>query len=119
MGRYYDTDRRGGWMAARLPDWEQAPHVCVLVRGRAALPPGRHMLRLSAGGYYYAWLDGKWLGQGPAPAGEGCRYFQEYPVEGGRTVTVALKVRPSLPTSKISTLGQATESSFSCSTAWA
>ena len=51
MGRYYDTDRRGGWMAARLPDWEQAPHVCVLVRGRAALPPGRHMLRLSAGGY--------------------------------------------------------------------
>ncbi len=90
MGRYYDTDRRGGWMAARLPDWEQAPHVCVLGRGRAALPPGRHMLRLSAGGYYYAWLDGKWLGQGPAPAGEGCRYYQEYPVEGGRTVTVAL-----------------------------
>ena len=86
----------GGWMTARL--WKSAPpleaeeprDLCVLVRGRVTLPPGRHVLRLSAGGYYYAWLNGAWLGQGPAPAGGNRRCYQEYPVEGGRTVTVAL-----------------------------
>lgn len=65
-------------------------NVHVLVRGRVKLPPGRHTLRLSADDYYHAWLDGAWLGQGPAPAPRGRCYYQEYPVEGGRTVTLAV-----------------------------
>ena len=88
----------GGWMTAR--PWRNGPpasgaaseDLCMLVRGRVALPPGRHVLRLSAGDYYYAWLNGTRLGQGPAPAAGGVRYYQEYPVEGGRTVTVAVLV---------------------------
>lgn len=85
---------RGGWMT--IYSWRQGgpaagadQNLRVLVRGRVELPPGEHTLRLSAWGYYHAWLDGAWLGQGPAPAGEG-RYYQEYPVEGGRTVTLAV-----------------------------
>lgn len=65
-------------------------NVHVLVRGRVKLPRGRHTLRLSADDYYHAWLDGRWLGQGPAPAPHGRCYYQEYPVEGGRTVTLAV-----------------------------
>lgn len=92
-----------------LPEWaghtprnparaegEEAPapafpqNVHVLARCRAALPPGAYTLRLSADDYYHAWLDGEWLGQGPAPAGRGRCYYQEYPVAGGRTVTLAV-----------------------------
>lgn len=62
----------------------------VLVRGRIRLPRGRCALRLSADDCYQAWLDGKWLGQGPAPARHSGYYYEEYPLEGGRTVTVAL-----------------------------
>lgn len=62
----------------------------VLVRGRVKLPPGKCVLRLSADDCYQAWLDGEWLGQGPAPAGHGRYWYQEYPLEGGRTVTLAL-----------------------------
>ena len=65
-------------------------NVHVLARSRAQLPPGTYALRLSADDYCHAWLDGEWLGQGPAPAGRGRCYYQEYPVEGGRTVTVAV-----------------------------
>lgn len=98
MRGYRDMGGAGGWMTAR--PWRNGPpasgaaseDLCMLVRGRVALPPGRHVLRLSAGDYYYAWLNGTRLGQGPAPAAGGVRYYQEYPVEGGRTVTVAVLV---------------------------
>lgn len=98
MRGYRDMGGAGGWMTAR--PWRNGPpasgaaseDLCMLVRGRVALPPGRHVLRLSAGDYYYAWLNGTRLGQGPAPAAGGVRYCQEYPVEGGRTVTVAVLV---------------------------
>ena len=62
----------------------------VLVRGGVALPPGQWVLRLSADDYYHAWLDGEWLGQGPAPSVPEAYCYQEYSVEGGRTVTLAL-----------------------------
>lgn len=65
-------------------------NVHVLARSRVELPPGRHVLRISADDCCHAWLDGTWLGQGPAPAPQGCAYYQEYPVEGGGTVTLAV-----------------------------
>jgi len=73
-----------------LPRTGAPQNLHVLVRGRVELPSGPCVLRLSADDYYHAWLDGKWLGQGPAPAYCDRYYFQEYPVKGGRTVTVAL-----------------------------
>ena len=77
------------WGKAAPPE-AASQNLHVLVRGRVKLPPGRHTLRLSACGAYHAWLDGEWLGQGSGPAGPGRRWYQEYPVEGGRTVTLAL-----------------------------
>ena len=98
-----------GWMT--IPEWENvrqadvfrreqdnspmpetgAPkNLHVLVRGCVELPAGQCMLRLSADDCYHAWLDGEWLGQGPAPAYHDRYFYQEYPVEGGRTVTLAL-----------------------------
>ena len=72
------------------PEPAAPQNVHVLARGRAELPPGAYTLRLSADDYYHAWLDGEWLGQGPAPARPGRSWYQEYPVEGGRAVTVAV-----------------------------
>lgn len=103
------TESGSGWMT--IPEWNEvrqinvfhregdtrplprtgAPqNLHVLVRGRVELPPGPCVLRLSADDCYQAWLDGKWLGQGPAPGYHDHYNFQEYPVKGGRTVTVAL-----------------------------
>lgn len=84
-----DVFRREG-SDAPLPDTGAPRNVHVLVRGRAELPPGKYTLRISADDYYHTWLDGAWLGQGPAPAPRGCAYYQEYPVEGGRAVTLAV-----------------------------
>ena len=84
-----DVFRREG-SNAPVPDTGAPQNLHVLVRGRVKLPPGKCVLRLSADDYYHAWLDGEWLGQGPAPSGHGRYWYQEYPVEGGRTVTVAL-----------------------------
>ena len=98
-----------GWMT--IPEWEGvrqidvfrreqdnspmpktgAPqNLHVLVRGQVELPVGNCTLRISADDHYHAWLNGEWLGQGPAPAYCDGYYYQEYPVEGGQTVTVAL-----------------------------
>lgn len=73
-----------------LPDTGAPSNVHVLVRGRVKLPPGSCTLRISADDYYHAWLNGAWLGQGPAPAPRDRAYYQEYPVEGGGTVTLAV-----------------------------
>ena len=72
------------------PETGAPQNLHVLARGRVKLPPGPWVLRISADDYYHAWLNGEWLGQGPAPAYHDRCYYQEYPVEGGRTVTVAL-----------------------------
>ena len=73
-----------------LPGTGAPRNFHVLARCRAALPPEACTLRISADDYYHGWLDGEWLGQGPAPAYPDRCYYQEYPVEGGRTVTLAL-----------------------------
>ena len=73
-----------------MPETGAPQNLHVLARGQVELPPGDYTLRISADDYYHAWLDGEWLGQGPAPAYHDRYYYQEYPVEGGRTVTVAL-----------------------------
>ncbi len=104
-----EAGTKAGWMT--IPEWESvrqidvfrreqdkrplpetgAPrNLHVLVRGQVKLPEGPCVLRLSADDCYQAWLDGKWLGQGPAPAYPDRYCYQEYPVKGGRTVTVAL-----------------------------
>ena len=104
-----DAGTKSGWMT--IPEWEEvrqidvfrreqdtrplprtgAPrNLHVLVRGQVELPPGACVIRISADDCYQAWLDGKWLGQGPAPAYPDHYYYQEYPVKGGRTVTLAL-----------------------------
>ena len=66
------------------------PNLHILARAELLLPPGSWILRLSAKDYCHAWLDGQWLGQGPAPGPEGSCWYQEYPVEGGRTVILAV-----------------------------
>ncbi len=73
-----------------LPDTGALKNLHVLVRGQVKLPTGMYTLRISADDYYKGWLNGAWLGQGPAPAYHDNYSYQEYPVEGGRTVTVAL-----------------------------
>ena len=73
-----------------FPETNAPQNLHVLVRGRADLPPGPCVLRLSADDYFHAWLDGQWLGQGPPPAPPGAYHAMEFPVSGGRTVTVAL-----------------------------
>lgn len=75
------------WMTIREPI---EPNLHVLARAVISLPPGRWTLRLSADDYYHAWLDGRWLGQGPAPGVPEAYWYQEYPVEGGREYTLAL-----------------------------
>lgn len=73
-----------------LPETGAPRNLHVLVRGRARLPEGTCTLRISADDYYHAWIDGQWLGCGPAPAYPERYYFQEYPLTGGRTVTIGL-----------------------------
>lgn len=60
------------------------------MRGKIELPPGPCLLRLSAKDYCHAWLDGGWLGQGPAPGVPNAYWYQEYPAQGGSQVTLAL-----------------------------
>lgn len=98
-----------GWLT--IPEWaavrprdvsraegEPAPapiapqNVHALVRCRVELPPGDYTLRISADDYYHAWLDGAWLGQGPAPGTVDRYWYQAYPVSGGGTMTLALHV---------------------------
>lgn len=97
----------GGWLT--VPEWEgvtprdvfraegdPAPepiaprNVHALVRGEFALPPWEWTLELSADDSFHAYLDGAWLGQGPAPGTPRRYWYQRYPVTGGRTVTLAL-----------------------------
>ena len=73
-----------------VPDTGAPRNFHVLVRGRVELPPGDYTLRISADDYYHAWLNGAWLGQGPAPAYHDGYYYQEYPLAGGQAVTLAL-----------------------------
>lgn len=68
----------------------KSQNLHILVRGKIELPPGPCLLRLSAKDYCHAWLDGVWLGQGPAPGAPNAYWYQEYPVQGGRQVTLAL-----------------------------
>lgn len=77
------------WMT--VPE-KQEQNLHILARVTIELPPGPSLLRLSAKDYCCAWLDGVWLGQGPAPGRPGACWYQEYPVQGGRTVTLALHV---------------------------
>lgn len=72
------------------PETGAPRNVHVLVRGELDLPPGTWTLRLSADDYYHAWLDGVWLGQGPPPGYPDRYWYQEYAVQGGRRVTLAL-----------------------------
>lgn len=64
----------------------------LLVRCPLALPPRPEgwVLRLCADDFYQAFLDGAWLGQGPAPGREGTAWYQEYPLPGGRRMLLAV-----------------------------
>lgn len=64
----------------------------LLIRCPLALPPrpGGWVLRLCADDFYEAFLDGGWLGQGPAPGREGTAWYQEYPLPGGRRMLLAV-----------------------------
>lgn len=66
----------------------------LLIRCSLALPqrPGGWVLRLCADDFYHAFLDGAWLGQGPAPGREGTAWYQEYPLPGGRQVLLAVQL---------------------------
>ncbi len=56
----------------------------LLARLWIEVPEGGGVLRLSADDYAHAWLDGRWLGQGPAPGRPGMAWYQEYPLPAGR-----------------------------------
>lgn len=73
-----------------LPETGAPQNFHVLVRGTAVLPPGKCTLYISADDYCQIWLDGAFLGMGPAPAYPSDYHAMEYTVEGGRIVTVAL-----------------------------
>ncbi len=64
----------------------------LLIRCPLTLPPrpGGWVLRLCADDFYEAFLDGMWLGQGPAPGREGTAWYQEYPLPGGRRMLLAV-----------------------------
>lgn len=72
------------------PDTGAPENFHVLARCALTLPPGAYTLRITADDYYHGWLDGAWLGQGPAPAYHDRYSFQQYPLAGGRTVTIAV-----------------------------
>lgn len=73
-----------------LPLTGAGQNLHVLVRGQVTLPEGACLLHLSADDHYRLWLDGAYVGQGPAPAYVERYPYRTYPVAGGRTVTVAL-----------------------------
>lgn len=76
---------------AEQPAASDAPrNFHLLVRGGAALPPGECELRVCADDHYQLWLDGQYMGQGPVPAYPGRERYDTYPLEGDRTVTIAL-----------------------------
>ena len=98
-----------GWMT--IPQWPENPvynvfhreqeppalggeglpkNVHVLVRAVFDLPEGPCRLYLSADDYYHAWVDGKWLGCGPAPGYPSRYYYQTYPLTGGRRIVLGL-----------------------------
>lgn len=100
-----------GWMT--IPQWPENPvynvfhreqelpsaggealpqNVHVLVRAVFDLPQGPCRLHVSADDYYHAWVDGKWLGCGPAPGYPTRYYYQTYPLSGGRRIVLALHV---------------------------
>ena len=67
-------------------------NVHVLVRAVFDLPQGPCRLHVSADDYYHAWVNGKWLGCGPAPGYPTRYYYQTYPLSGGRRIVLALHV---------------------------
>lgn len=103
MNRSPETDAGGVWMTlpglaglspadlfrtegepcpAPLPGAPQNLHL--LLRLWLSVPFGGGVLRLSADDYAHAWLNGRWLGQGPAPGRPGMAWYQEYPLNAGR-----------------------------------
>lgn len=75
---------------APLPETYSPKNLHVLVRGTVELPAGEYILRVSADDYYYAWVDGEFLGCGPAPGYPQRYFYQEYPISGGGKRTIAL-----------------------------
>lgn len=75
---------------APLPETGAPLNLHMLVRGQICLPEGSCVLKISADDYYHAYIDGQWLGCGPAPAYPEHYHFQTYSIPGGRTVTVGL-----------------------------
>lgn len=71
--------RRREQDAVPVPDTGAPRNFHVLVRGAVTLPEGEYTLRVSADDYYFAWVDGSFLGCGPAQGG----FWQEYPMAGG------------------------------------
>ncbi len=66
-----------------LPQSNAPKNLHVLVRGAVVLPEGQYILRISADDCYQAWLDGRFLGSGPAPGYPQRYFYQEYPITGG------------------------------------
>ena len=68
-----------------LTNDEEHQNVHVLVRGHFELQEGEeYLLRLSADDYYKAWLNGTYLGQGPAPSNPEYYYYNEIPLKAGK-----------------------------------
>lgn len=76
--------------AGPLPATRAPENLHVLVRGRVTLPEGPCQLHVTADDHYQLWLEGVYMGQGPAPAYLTQYPYQTYPVAGGQTVTIAL-----------------------------
>lgn len=73
-----------------LPQSNAPKNLHVLVRGTVLLPKGKYVLRVSADDCYQAWLDGIFLGSGPAPGYPQRYFYQEYPITGGGKRVIAL-----------------------------
>lgn len=73
-----------------LPDAGTPEDLHILIRGRLLLPQGLCTLRVSADDYAHIWLDGSFLGCGPAAGWPEAYHFCEYTVDGGKWVSVAL-----------------------------
>ncbi len=72
---------------AQLPE-----NVHVLVRAVFDLPDEPCNLYLSADDYYHAWLNGRWLGSGPAPGYPSRYYYQRYLLDGCRSAVLGLHI---------------------------